>query len=197
MGGNNFMSDAVTGLLIRWGQGDKQALDELLPLAYDELRRLARKHLRGDAGRMSLQPTMLLHEAYLKLAGLHDAKFENRARFFAMSATIMRNILVDHVRERIAAKRGGGKFKISLSQAEEARTEPDFELLALDDALKKLSASYPQHAHVVELRYFSGFNVDETAQALGMSPSTVHRHWNFAKAWLKRELAGKVDKIHV
>jgi RNA polymerase sigma-70 factor (ECF subfamily) len=190
------MSEAVTGLLIRWGEGDKQALDELLPLTYEELRRLARRHLRSDAVKMSLQPTMLLHEAYLRLAGLHDAKFENRACFFAMSATIMRNILVDHVRERVAAKRGGGKFKISLSQAEEAGKETDFELLALDDALKKLSAGYPQHAQVVELRYFSGFNVDETAQALGISTSTVHRHWNFAKALLKRELAGKADRVH-
>ncbi len=172
------------------GQGDKQALNELLPIAYEELRRLARKHLRGDAGRMSLQPTMLLHEAYLKLVGLHDPKFENRARFFAMSSTVMRNILVDHVRERIASKRGGGQFKISLSQAEEAGIEPDFDLLALDNALKKLSAVYPEHAQVVELRYFSGFTVEETAQALAISPATVHRHWNFAKAWLKRELAG-------
>ena len=184
------MAEAVTGLLVRWGQGDKHALDELLPLVYEELRRLARKHLRGDTARLSFQPTTLLHEAYLKLAGLDDPKFDNRARFFAMSATVMRNILVDHIRERVAAKRGGGQFKISLSQAEEARTEPNFDVLALDDALKKLSAVYPQHAQVIELRYFSGFNVEETAQALGISPATVHRHWNFAKAWLKHELAG-------
>ncbi len=183
------MSERVTGLLVRWGEGDQRALQELLPVVYEELRRLARKHLRGyTADRMSFQPTTLLHEAYLKLAGLHDPKFENRARFFAMSARVMRNILVDHVRERVAAKRGGGQFKISLSQAEEARTEPNFNVLALNDALEKLAKEYPQHAQVVELRYFSGFNVEETAHALGIAPVTVKRHWNFAKAWLRNEL---------
>ncbi|HLJ25852.1 MAG TPA: sigma-70 family RNA polymerase sigma factor [Candidatus Angelobacter sp.] len=185
------MSEAVTGLLIRWGQGDQQALDELLPIVYEELRRMARKHLRGYTDRMSLQPTTLLHEAYLKLVGLHDPKFENRARFFAMSTTIMRNILVDHVRERLATKRGGGQFKISLSQAEEAGTEPDFNVLLLDDALKRMSAEYPKHAQVVEFRYFGGFSVEETAQALELSPTTVKRHWQFAKAWLRRELGSK------
>lgn len=185
------MSQAVTGLLMRWGQGDERALEELLPIVYDELRRLARKHLRSYTERVSFQPTALLHEAYLKLAALHDPKFENRARFFAMSARVMRNILVDHVRERFAAKRGGGQFKISLSQAEEARTEPDFNVLALSDALEKLAKEYPHHAQVVELRYFSGFDVDETAQALCISPATVKRHWNFAKAWLRHELHSK------
>lgn len=182
------MSEAVTGLLIRWGQGDKQALDELLPIVYEELRRQARKYLRGEKPTAILQPTTLLHEAYLKLIGLHDPKFENRAHFFAMSARIMRNILVDQARERLATKRGGGQFKIALSQAEEAGTEPDFNLLLLDDALKKLSAEYPQHAEVVEFRYFAGFSVEETAQAMNLSPTTVKRHWQFAKAWLRNEL---------
>jgi RNA polymerase sigma factor (TIGR02999 family) len=185
------MSEAVTDLLIRWGQGDQRAFDELLPVVYDELRRMARKHLRGEGARMSLQPTTLLHEAYLKMVGLNDPKFENRARFFALSATLMRNILVDHIRERLAAKRGGGQFKISLSQAEEAGTEPDFNVLMLDDALKKLSAAYPQHAQIVEFRYFSGFTVEETAHALAISPATVQRHWKFAKAWLRDELGSK------
>lgn len=182
------MSEAVTGLLIRWGQGDREALEELLPIVYEELRRQARKHLRSYTDRTSFQPTALLHEAYLRLAGLQDPQFENRARFFALSATVMRNILVDHARERLAAKRGGGQFKISLSQAEEAGTEPDFNVLVLNDALEKFAAEYPQHAQVVELRYFSGFNLEETAQALGVSPVTVKRHWNFAKAWLRHEL---------
>jgi RNA polymerase sigma factor (TIGR02999 family) len=182
------MSQAVTGMLIRWGQGDERALEELLPVVYEELRRLARKHLRSYTDRVSFQPTALLHEAYLKLAGLNDPKFENRARFFAMSARVMRNILVDHVRERFAAKRGGRQFKISLSQAEEAGTAPDFNVLALNDALEKLAEDYPEHAQIVELRYFSGLNVDETAQALAISPATVKRHWNFAKAWLQHEL---------
>jgi RNA polymerase sigma factor (TIGR02999 family) len=182
------MSEAVTGLLIRWGQGDQRALDELLPMVYEELRRQARKHLRGEKPTATLQPTMLLHEAYLKLIGLHDPKFENRAQFFALSARVMRNILVDQARERLAAKRGGGQFKVSLSQAEVAGTEPDFDVLLLDDALKKLGAEYPQHAEVVEFRYFAGFSVEETAQALNLSPTTVKRHWQFAKAWLRHEL---------
>lgn len=171
------MGEAVTELLIRWEQGDQRAFDELLPIVYEELRRLARKHLRSATARLSLQPTSLLHEAYLRLIGLEDPKFENRNRFFAMSATVMRNILVDHVRQRIAAKRGGGQFKISLSQAEDARTEPDFNVLLLDDALKRFSAEYPQHARVVELRYFGGFTVEETAEAMALSHTMVKRHW--------------------
>lgn len=186
------MSEAVTQLLIRWGQGDQRALDELMPMVYQELRRQARKYLRDySRDRVSFQPTALLHEAYMKLAGLNDPNFENRARFFAMSAVVMRNILVDHARERIAAKRGGGQVKISLSQAEEAGSGPDFDVLALNDALKKFGEEYPEHVKVVELRYFSGFSIEETAKALDLSPATVHRHWNFAKAWLRHELSSK------
>lgn len=182
------MSESVTSLLIKWKQGDKAALDALLPIVYEELRKLARKQLRGDIGRITLEPGALINEAYLKLISMENPDFENRARFFAMSAKVMRNVLIDYVRERIAAKRGGGEFKVSFTRADEAASEPDFDLMALDYALKELSESYPQHAQIVELRYFGGFNVEETAEALGMSPATVHRHWNFAKAWLRRKL---------
>ena len=179
----------VTQLLLRWSEGDQVALDHLMPLVYDELRRLAGGFLRREVYHQTLQPTVLVHEAYLRMVGQEQVSWQNRAQFFGLASTLMRRILVDHTRERMAEKRGGGPCNLSLSQADLFAREPEIGLLALDDALQALAEIKPKHCRVVELRYFGGLTIAETAEVLGVSHATVEREWSFARAWLRRELS--------
>ncbi|CAN5848705.1 sigma-70 family RNA polymerase sigma factor [soil metagenome] len=181
---------SITQLLVKWGSGDKTALDELIPLVYDELRKLAASYLRRKAGAHTLQATALVHEAYVRLADQKGASMQHRAQFFGLAAKVMRDILVDHARKRQATKRGGQQLRISLSQAERFGRKPEVDLLALDDALKELAATNPQHSRVIELRFFGGLTIEETAEVMSLSHATTERYWSFARAWLRRELAG-------
>ena len=176
-------------MLHAWSDGDTEALNKLLPLVYDELHRQARRCLRRERAGHTLQTTDLIHEAYLKLAGHAEVEWEDRAHFFALSAKVMRHILIDYARGKHRGKRGGDALRLSLSKAEPVATEEsDVDLLALDEALTRLGAIDEQQSRVVELRYFSGLDIEETAAALGISPATVKRDWTTAKAWLGREL---------
>ena len=179
----------VTQLLVKWGSGDRAALDELIPLVYSELRKLAASYLRRRSGSNTLQATALVHEAYVRLADQSSISMEHRAQFFGLAAKIMRDISVDHARKRVSAKRGGDQLRISLSKAERLGHKPEVELLALDDALNSLAETNPKHSRVVELRFFGGLTIDETAQVMGLSHATTERYWSFARAWLRRELA--------
>ena len=180
---------SITQLLAKWGSGDKAALDALIPLVYDELRRLAASYLRRKAGPHTIQATALVHEAYVRLADQSSISMENRAQFYGLAAKVMRDILVDHARRRHAAKRGGDQLRLSLTEAERFGHKPEVELIALDDALKVLAATNPQHSRVVELRFFGGLTIEETSQVMSLSHATTERHWSFARAWLRRELA--------
>jgi RNA polymerase sigma factor (TIGR02999 family) len=180
---------SVTELLLKWGSGDKSALDELIPLVYDELRKLASSYLRRKPGAHTLQATALVHEAYVRLADQSSISMQHRAQFFGLAAKVMRDILVDHARKRVAAKRGGDQLRLSLSQADRFGHKPEVELLALDDALNELAATNPQHSRVVELRFFGGLTIEETADVMSLSHATTERYWSFARAWLRRELA--------
>jgi RNA polymerase sigma-70 factor (ECF subfamily) len=179
----------ITQLLVRWSAGERAALDELTPLVYTELRRLAASYLRRRGAGNSLQPTLLVHEAWLRLANQETTDWRGRAQFFGLAATIMRGLLVDHARERQAAKRGGDEAPLSLSVADQFGHEPEIDLLALDEALQRLTLIKPRHTHVVELRFFGGLTIEETAAALGVATATVQREWTFAKAWLRHELS--------
>lgn len=180
-------SGDVSRLLIAWKAGDESALARLLPLVYDELHTLASKHLRGERPDHTLQPTALIHEAYLRLVGA-DVQWEGRVHFFAVAAQTMRRILVDHARARGRAKRGGGAQPITLDEALAVSPEPTVDVVAIDEALERLSALDPRKARVVELHFFGGMTYDETAAALGVSAATVDRELRVAKAWLYREL---------
>jgi RNA polymerase sigma factor (TIGR02999 family) len=179
----------ITRLLGRWKQGDATALEELAPIVYQELHQLASGYMRRESNDHTLQPTALVHEAYLRLTGVREAKFENRSHFYGAAATIMRRVLVDHARERRAAKRGADVTIASLDEVAERGVDMRSDLVCLDDALDRLAAMAPQPARVVELRYFGGLTVDETAAFLDVAPITVKRHWAFARAWLHRALA--------
>ncbi|MFN0108774.1 MAG: sigma-70 family RNA polymerase sigma factor [Blastocatellia bacterium] len=178
----------VSQLLVRWGRGDHEALDRLMPLVYDQLRRLASRNLRREQPDHLLQTTALVHEAYLKLVDQQHANWQNRAQFFAIAAQLMRRILVDYARERQAAKRGGDYIKLSLDEAVALAEEKSADLLALDEALDRLANMDPQQSQVVELRVFGGLSVEETAEALSISPRTVKREWSMARAWLHQQL---------
>jgi len=178
----------VTSLLKQWKGGDDSALDRLLPLVYAELRRIAARHLRRERAGHSLQPTGLVHEAYLRLVGAPGPEWQDRAHFFGVSARLMRQILVDHARARGAAKRGGAARRVTLTDHVEPAVERDLDLLALDEALRRLEEMDPVQGRVVELRYFTGLSIEETAEVLGKSPATVNREWRMARAWLRREL---------
>lgn len=179
----------VTKLLDRWKSGERQALDELLPLVYQELRRLARNHLRQERPDHTLQPTAVVHEAYFRLAQQDVPAFQNRCHFFAIAAQVMRQVLVDHARYRGAQKRGGGFQKITLDQAALSATPVDLDLLQLDHALNALAKLDARQSRIVELRFFSGLSIEETADVMEISPATVNREWTTARAWLHRELA--------
>jgi RNA polymerase sigma factor (TIGR02999 family) len=179
--------EAVTELLQKWQGGDAAALDRLLPLVYDELRRVARARLRAERPGHTLQATALVHEAYLRLVG-GGATPRNRTHLFAMAATLMRQILVDHARRRDAHKRGGAATMIALDEGVPAPTVATVDLLALDEALTELSALDPRLCQVVELKFFAGLTIDETAEALHVSPATIERDWTVSKAWLHQRL---------
>ena len=181
----------VTNLLAAWSGGDADALQELMPLVYDELRRMAKRYMNSQPSGHTLQTTALIHEAYLKLADNNEKRFANRAHFFAVAANAMRHILVDHARARQSEKRGGAAYKISLDHAAIVSDERAAEVVALDDALQNLSALDERKGRVVELRYFGGLSVEETAVVLKVSPETVARDWRFAKTWLLRELSSQ------
>jgi RNA polymerase sigma-70 factor, ECF subfamily len=181
-------SNQVTALLIRWGQGDDAACEKLFPLVYDELRRLARRCLAGERADHTLQSTALVHEAYLRLVDHSAVHSDDRVHFFAVAAQLMRRILVDHARMRYAAKRGGNRLTLTLSEAVALPQQREINLTALDDALHELSRIDPQQAQIVEMRFFAGLSIEETSQALGISPATVKRDWALARAWLYRAL---------
>jgi RNA polymerase sigma factor (TIGR02999 family) len=182
-------SHDVTQLLHDWSEGDKQAAEQLMPLVYDELRRLARGYLRRERPDHTLQPTALVNEAYLKLIDQRRVNWQNRHHFFGIAAQMMRRILVDHAREHATEKRGGSRCKLSLDAADIPSTgERAQELVALDEALQKLAEVFPRKGRVVELRFFGGFSVGETAGVLGVSDKTVMREWESAKLWLYREM---------
>lgn len=181
-------SEEVTELLVRWRGGDKDALDALLPLVYAELRRIARHYLSNERSDHTLQSTALVHEAYVRLAKQKLPEWQNRAHFFAVAAQLMRQILVDHARGHRASKRGGETYKIALEEAEGKAQPLDIDIVALDDALKSLAELDEQQSRVVELKFFAGLSIDETAEVLHISPSTVKRDWVTARAWLYREL---------
>jgi RNA polymerase sigma factor (TIGR02999 family) len=184
----------ISRLLIAWGAGDETALDRLTPLIYDELRRMARRHMRKERPGNTLQTTALVHEAYLRLVDAKTAERKDRAQFFALSSQIMRRILVDAARARASAKRGGGVEHVGHSEAvnldEIAEDSPQrsAQWLALDEALNDLAAIDPRKARVIELRFFGGLSVEETAEVLKISPQSVMRDWKLARAWLTREL---------
>jgi RNA polymerase sigma factor (TIGR02999 family) len=180
----------VTRLLRDWRAGDEEALERLLPRVYDELRRLARAYLARERPGHTLQPTALVHEAYLRLVDQTRVDWQNRAHFFAIAATSMRRILVSHARRRHAAKRGGAALTLTLDEGLAAAGERDVDLVALDEALAALERLDPRQARIVELRFFAGLTIEETATALEVSPATVKLDWKLARAWLFRELSG-------
>ena len=181
----------VTKLLLAWGQGDDAALQQLMPIVYEELRRLAHHYMGGERKGHLLQTTALVNEAYLRLVDSSRVKWQNRAHFFAVSAQLMRRVLVDMARSRKYQKRGGDAVQVSLGDVVVGSRERSADLVALDDALNALATTDERASRVVELRFFGGLNIDETAEALQVSPETVKRDWNWAKAWLLREISGE------
>ena len=182
-------SETITELLIQWREGDETALDRLIPLVYKELRRMASYYMRRRRPGDTLQTSALINEAYLRLAEHKNMRWQNRAHFFGVAAQAMRRILVDHARVRYAAKREGGGFKVSLDQAADVGEHRAAELIALDDALKELAVFDARKSRIIELRYFGGLSVEETAHVLEVAPVTVKREWRAAKLWLLQALS--------
>lgn len=182
------LSKQVSELLATWNKGDAEAREALMPLVYNELRKLAASHLRRERSDHTLQPTALVHEVYLRLAEQKNVQWQDKRHFFGVTAQLMRRILVDHARSHIADKRGSGIPKASLNEAIAMSRERPAELLALDESLTQLASADPQQGRIVELRIFAGLTIEQTAQVLGISPATVKRDWNLAKAWLLREI---------
>jgi RNA polymerase sigma-70 factor (ECF subfamily) len=180
----------ITELLERWGAGDQRALDRLMPCIYDELKRVAGGYLRGERPGHTLQPTALVHEAYLRMVHLHSPKIENRKHFLVLAAQAMRRVLVDHARRHNASKRDAQLLPPDSGLVIQPKL--DFDVMALDDALNRLAEFDPEKGRIVELRYFAGLSVGETADVVGRSPATVKREWAVAKAWLYRQLNGEV-----
>ena len=180
----------VTQLLLAWSEGDKTALDQLMPLVYAELRRLAKSYMRRERAGRTMQTTALIHEAYLRLIDADRVRLENRGHFFAAASRLMRQVLVDLAREHGSRKRGGAALQVSLDEAMVVSKQRDEGLLALDEALNALAQIDPRKSRMVELRFFGGLSVEETAGALGVSVETVHRDWRLAKSWLLRRLRG-------
>jgi len=178
----------ITQLLRRWSAGDESALRELMPIVYDELRRLARSAVRRDPRESILQPTALVHELWLRLAGKEHFSLESRAHFYALTAKVMRDILVDHFRRRQASKRGGMRMEVDLEDARLSVGPRHVDFLILDDALTRLGGIKPRYMQIVELRYLAGLTIEEAADVLKVSHATVEREWGFSRAWLRREL---------
>ncbi len=185
----------LTQLLLAWSKGEQEALERLVPLVYGELRRMASRYMSRERADHPLQTTALVHEAYLRLLDAKQVRWQNRAHFFAVSAQLMRRILVDFARSRRTLKRGEGAPKVTLNEAVHGTAEPSEDLVALDDALQALCAIDQRKAKVVELRFFGGLSVEETADALGVSADTVMRDWKLAKVWLLRELSGATKAV--
>jgi len=186
-----FSPPEVTQLLVDWGNGNKAALDQLMPLVYKELRRLASQYLRRERHNHTLQSAALVNEAYLRLVDYSNLRWQDRAQFFGLAAQLMRRILIDHARSHHYAKRGGGAHRISLDEAAVLSEERASELVALDDALTSLAAVDPRKSQVVELRFFGGLNIEETAEVLKLSSMTIQREWRWAKAFLYREMSNR------
>jgi RNA polymerase sigma factor (TIGR02999 family) len=182
---------AVTQWLLDWGRSDKRALDQMLPVLYEELHRLASHYLSREATGHTLQPTALVHEAYLRLVDQRRVDWRNRAQFLGLAANMMRRILVNHARDRAAQKRGGGAAAVSLSLLEAPGGRPDVELIALEDALQRLAVLDERKCKVVELKFFGGLTIEEIAEVLQISGATVEREWAFARAWLYEAIEGK------
>ncbi len=187
-------SSETTQLLRAWAKGDHDALDRLTPRVYEELRRIAGHFMRDERPERSVQTTALVHEAYLKLIDVTNVDWQHRAHFFAISAQIMRHILLDHARRRVAAKRGGATPRVNLNEVPDLGASRARELIALDDALNDLAKVDPRKAQVIELRFFVGLGVEETAEVLKISADTVMRDWRLARAWLLAELNGEKEK---
>ncbi len=185
----------LTQLLLAWSKGEQEALERLVPLVYGELRRMASRYMSRERADHPLQTTALVHEAYLRLLDSKQVRWQNRGHFFAVSAQLMRRILVDFARSRRTLKRGEGAPKVTLNEAIHGAAEPSEDLVALDDALQALCAIDQRKATVVELRFFGGLSVEETADALGVSADTVMRDWKLAKVWLLRELSGATKAV--
>lgn len=187
------MSDApedVTGLLIQWNEGNRAALDRLMPVVYDELHRIAERYFRRERPGNTLQPTALVNEAYIRLVSQSNVSLKNRAQFFGIAATTMRRILVERARARNASKRGSGDYKLDLTDVSDVPVDGSkFDLLALDKALDELASFDPQQSRIVEAKFFGGLSIEETADVIGVSRATVKREWALAKAWLLRELS--------
>ena len=181
----------MTRLLVEWTNGRTAARDELMPLVYEELRRIAGARLRGERTDHTLQATAIVHEAYMRLIDQTRVEWQNRAHFFAIAARMIRRILVDYARRRSADKRGGGKVNITLDEEQVATPESRLDLVVLDDAMVALAGLDPDLAALVELRFFGGLTIKETAETLGVSPATVKREWATARAWLHREISGE------
>lgn len=184
----------ITQLLMGWSQGDKTALDQLVPLVYPELRRLAKRYMGRENPEHTLQTSALINEAYLKLVDQQNVDWQNRAHFFAVAAQVMRHILVDHARTRNYAKRGGGVHKLPLDEAAALTEQRAAELVALDDALRDLAKLDERRSQIIELRFFGGLSLDETAEVMNISPSTVQREWRAAKAWLHHTMTNRPDE---
>src|SRR5689334_14781153 len=187
-------SGAVTQWLLDWGRNDKQALDQMLPVVYEELHRLAAHYLSREGTGHTLQPTALVHEAYLRLIDQRRVDWRNRAQFLGVAASLMRRILVNHARDRAAAKRAGDRERVSLSLVEVPSGGPNIDVIALEDALERLAALDERKAKVVELRFFGGLSTDEVAEVLGVSRATIEREWSFSRAWLFDALGGAEAK---
>lgn len=184
-----FPQQGVTQLLVAWGEGDKAALDELMPVVYDELRRLAQRYLSRERPGHTLQTTALVHEAYLRLVDQRSVNWQNRAQFFGIAAQMMRRILINHAKDRHAKKRQGYAARVSLDDAVSFFEQRELDLVALDEALNGLALLDPQQTQIVELRFFGGLTIEEVAEVLGLSPATIKREWDSAKLWLRRQLS--------
>jgi RNA polymerase sigma factor (TIGR02999 family) len=184
-------SDEVTKLLIKYGKGDRSSLDEMLPLVYGELRRLANYYLKKERSDHTLQPTALVHEAYLRLIKQEHVDWKNRAQFFGLAAEMMRRILLNHARDRAAGKRGGKAERVSLTEVDSSPQMKDMELIALDNALNQLEAMDPRKSKIVEMKFFSGLTNEEVAEILQISVATVKREWALSRAWLYRWVKGQ------
>lgn len=181
--------DGITQLLLLWNGGDQTALEKLMPLVHSELRRLAGNYLRRERAGHTLQPTALVNEAYLRLVDQRKAKWQNRAQFYGIAAQLMRRILVDHARQHNAAKRGGSdQQRLSITSAHGLSDKPDLDLLALHEALEELAVVDPQQSRIVELKFFGGLSIEETAEVMNLGHATVERDWKMARAWLRRKL---------